>query len=229
MKKSLAVLAAAGGLAVGIAATANTASAQDYWNGGWHVGGDYYQPTDYGYGYGYLDNYAAPVGYSTIGMVAAPMQTVQTVTTVRTFRRTASAPRQIVTRRTTVSQLVAAPRTLYDYAGPAAAVAAPTYNTAAYYGSGYARPLYDYAYGAGYGRPLYDYAPAPAVAAPVLENVGYNRPLYNTVGYNRPLYDTVAPVVAAPISPAYYRYTYLWDRILVIDPQTGFLVRTLPR
>ena len=86
------------------------------------------------------------------------MQTVQTVTTVRTFRRTAYAPRQIVTRRTTVSQLVAAPRTLYDYAGPAAAVAAPTYNTAAYYGSGYARPLYDYAYGSGYARPLYDYA-----------------------------------------------------------------------
>ena len=77
MRKALAVLAAAGGLAVGIAATANTASAQDYWNGGWHVGGDFYQPTDYGYGYGYLDNYASPVGYSTIGMVAAPMQTVQ--------------------------------------------------------------------------------------------------------------------------------------------------------
>jgi len=214
MRKVLAVLAATASFAIGMAATATSAQADWYgndWYDGWH--GDYYQPVDYGYGYGYLNNYAAPVGYSTIGM-AAPVQTVQTVT-VRTIRPSRfSARRQVVTR-TTVSQ-IAAPRTLYDYAGaaPAASVAAPTYNNVAYYGAGY---------GAGYARPLYDYAgPAPAVAAPVVQGVGYGRPLYDVA---TPVVQTVAMPVAAP----YYRYTYLWDRTLVIDPQTGFVVQTIWR
>jgi hypothetical protein len=197
-------------------------SAQADWYGydwdGWH--GGYYQPVDYGYGYGYLNNYAAPVGYSTVGMVA-PMQTVQTVT-VRTIRPSRfSARRQVVTR-TTVSQI--APRTLYDYAGPApaASVGIPTYNNVAYYGGGY-----------GYSRPLYDYAgPAAAVAAPVVENVGYYGP-----ARARPLYDMATPVVAqtvavpvaAPVVAPYYRYSYLWDRTLVIDPATGFVVQTIWR
>jgi hypothetical protein len=210
MRKVLAGLAAAGSLAIGMAATATTAQADWYgydWNDGWH--GDYYQPVDYGYGYGYLNNYAAPVGYSTIGMVAAPVQTVQTVT-VRTIRPSRfSARRQVVTR-TTVSQI--APRTLYDYAGPAPAanVAVPAYNNVAYYGGGYARPLYDYA------------GPAPAVASPVVQSVGYGRPLYDVA---TPVVQTVAMPVAAP----YYRYTYLWDRTLVIDPATGFVVQTIWR
>jgi hypothetical protein len=205
MRKVLAVLAATGSLAIGMAATATTAQADWYgnnWYDGWH--GDYYQPVDYGYGYGYLNNYAAPIGYSTISM-AAPVQTVQTVT-VRTIRPSRfSARRQVVTR-TTVSQ-IAAPRTLYDYAGPvpAASVAVPTYNNVAYYGAGY---------GAGYARPLYDYAGPAPVASPVVQSVGYGRPLY----------DMATPVVAP-----YYRYTYLWDRTLVIDPQTGFVVQTIWR
>jgi hypothetical protein len=201
MRKVLAVLAATGSLAIGMAATATTAHADWYgydWDG-WH--GDYYQPVDYGYGYGYLNNYAAPVGYSTVGMVAPmPMQTVQTVT-VRTIRPSRfSARRQVVTR-TTVSQI--APRTLYDYAGPApaASVAVPTYSNVGYYNAGYSRPLYDYA------------GPAPAVAAPVVQNVGFYGP---------------AQTVAVPVAQPYYRYTYLWDRTLVIDP-SGFVVQTIWR
>ncbi|MGA7433463.1 MAG: hypothetical protein WBW35_23770 [Xanthobacteraceae bacterium] len=249
MSKILVALAAAASLAVGLAATATTANAQaDYWNGGWHVGGDYYQPTDYGYGY--LSDYGQPAGgYSAIATVA-PVRTVETIETVRTIRPARIARRQIVTRQTTISQ-VAYPRTLYDYTGPATAIAAPTYNTAGYYNANAARPLYDYAgpataiaaptyntaagynYGAGYARPLYDYAgPATAVAAPV-----YNTPAYYNygAGYARPLYDTVMPVVAqtvvaTPVSPApFYRYVYQWNRILVVDPQTNLVVRTLPR
>ena len=106
MRKVLAVLAATGGLAVGMAAMATSAQADWYgydWDG-WH--GGYYQPVDYGYGYGYLNNYAAPVGFSTVSMVApVPMQTVQTVT-VRTVRPSRFSARRVVTR-TTVSQIAA--------------------------------------------------------------------------------------------------------------------------
>lgn len=216
MRNVLAILTAAGSLAVGMAATATTASAQaDYWNGGWHVGGDYYQPTDYGYGY--LNNYGTPVVDYTTFVAAAPMRTVQTVETVRTIRPTRYAPRrQIVTRRTTISQL-SYQQPLYDYAGTAPAVS---------------RPLYDYAGTApAVSRPLYDYAgTAPAVAAP-LYSVGYRRPLYDVA---TPVAQTyIAPVAqtyAAPVSAApYYRYVYQWDRVLVIDPQTGLLVQTLAR
>lgn len=216
MRKLLAVLAATGSLAVGMSAMATSAQADWYgndWYDGWH--GDYYQPVDYGYGYGYLNNYAAPVGFSTVSMVA-PVQTVQTIQTVRTIRPSRfSARRQVVTR-TTVSQ-VAAPRPIYDYAGaaPAPAVAVPTYNNVAYYGGGYSRPLYDYA------------GPAAAVAAPVVQSVGYGRPLYDMatpVGV-----QTVAMPVAAPVAAPFYRYSYLWDRTLVIDPQTGFVVQTIWR
>ena len=152
MSKILVALAAAASLAVGLAATATTANAQaDYWNGGWHVGGDYYQPTDYGYGY--LSDYGQPAGgYSAIATVA-PVRTVETIETVRTIRPARTARRQIVTRQTTISQ-VAYPRTLYDYAGPATAIAAPAYNTAGYYNANATRPLYDYA------------GPATAIAAP---------------------------------------------------------------
>jgi hypothetical protein len=218
MRKVLAVLAATGSLAIGMSAMATSARADWYgndWYDGWH--GDYYQPVDYGYGYGYLNNYAAPVGYSTISMVA-PVQTVQTVT-VRTIRPSRfSARRQVVTR-TTVSQIApqVAPRTLYDYAGPApaASVAVPTYNGVAYYGGGYSRPLYDYA------------GPAPAVAAPVVQSVGYGRPLYDMA--TPVVAQTVAVPVAAPVAAPFYRYAYLWDRTLVIDPQTGFVVQTIWR
>jgi len=211
MRKVLAVLAATGSLAIGMAATATTAQADWYgydWND-WHFGGDYYAPT--AYGYGYLYNYAPPVAaVSTVGMVA-PVQTVQTVT-VRTIRPSRFAARRRVVTRTTVSQI--APRTLYDYAGPApaASVAVPAYSNVAYYGGGYSRPLYDYA------------GPAPAVAAPVVQSVGYGRPLYDYAG-PAPVVQTVAMPVAAP----YYRYTYLWDRTLVIDPATGFVVQTIWR
>jgi hypothetical protein len=219
------------------------------WNGGWHVGGDYYQPTDYGYGY--LSNYGSPGGdYSAIETVApAPM--VRTIRTVRTIHPAAhpTGRRQTVTQETTVSEVAESTtaQPLYDYAGAAPAVAAPGYGNAAYYGAGYARPLYDYAgsapvvaapvygnagyYGAGYARPLYDYAgSAPAVAAPVYGDAGY----YN-YGATRPLANSVTPVVtqtvvepvvnAAPL----YRYVYLWNRTLVIDPRTGLIVQTIPR
>jgi hypothetical protein len=209
MKKSLAALAAAGSVAVAMAATMTTASAQDYWNGGWHVGGDYYQASYYQpTTYGSLYDYVAPAAaYGSVSMVT-PMRTVQTIETVRTIRPAPwRSARRVVTRQTTISQVAYPSRTLYDYAAPAPAVSG--YNTAAYYnGSSYARPIYDYA--------------APSGGA-VWENVGA-----------RPLYDTVMPVAAtnfaAPMSGApYYRYTYLWDRILVIDPATGLLVRSIPR
>jgi len=99
MRKVLAVLAATGSLAIGMAATATTAQADWYgydWND-WHFGGDYYAPT--AYGYGYLYNYAPPVAaVSTVGMVA-PVQTVQTVT-VRTIRPSRFAARRRVVTRT---------------------------------------------------------------------------------------------------------------------------------
>jgi hypothetical protein len=209
MRKVLAVLAATGSLAVGMSAMATSAQADWYgydWNN-WRVGGDYYQPVGYDYGYGYLNNYAPVAAVSTIGMVA-PVQTVQTVT-VRTIRPSRfSARRQVVTR-TTVSQLATAPRALYDYAGPApaASVAVPTYNNVAYYGGSYSRPLYDYA------------GPAPAIASPVMAS-----PVVQNVGFYGP-----AQAVAMPVAAPYYRYTYLWDRTLVIDPATGFVVQTIWR
>jgi hypothetical protein len=41
--------------------------------------------------------------------------------------------------------------------------------------------------------------------------------------------QTVAVPVAAPVVAPYYRYSYLWDRTLVIDPATGFVVQTIWR
>ena len=219
MSKILVALAAAASLAVGLAATATTANAQaDYWNGGWHVGGDYYQPTDYGYGY--LSDYGQPAGgYSAIATVA-PVRTVETIETVRTIRPARIARRQIVTRQTTISQ-VAYPRTLYDYAGPATAIAAPAYNTAAYYNANATRAALRLC-GSGNGD--------------CRSGLQYRGRLQLWCGLRSPaLRYTVMPVVAqtvvaTPVSPApFYRYVYRWNRILVVDPQTNLIVRTLPR
>ncbi len=92
--------------------------------------------------------------------------------------------------------------------------------------------------------------PAPTVVA---RTVTATRPLYDTVApaavvtssdddYAPGLYDVVttppvssAPVVATRVvqdqytTPYFYRYVYEPDRILVIDPNTGVAVQSLPR
>jgi len=63
MRKVLAALVTTGCFAAAAILSAGAANAQvDAWNGGWHVGGDYYAPTDYSYGAAPIYNYgSAPV------------------------------------------------------------------------------------------------------------------------------------------------------------------------
>jgi hypothetical protein len=138
MRKVLTALLTAGCFAAGMALSASTANAQvDAWNGGWHVGGDYYYPTyssyeaapvyapaysaaEYSYGAAPLYNYAAAPTYSSVGYGygAAP---------------------------------------LYDYG------AAPAYGAVAYsYG---AAPLYNYAALPAYSPAVYGYGAAPLYGA----------------------------------------------------------------
>lgn len=70
-------------------------------------------------------------------------------------------------------------------------------------------------------QPLYDeVAPAPIVTS---SDTDYGPPLYDEV---------VAPGAPAPMTttqPFIYRYVYQPDRILVIDPNTGVAVQSIPR
>jgi hypothetical protein len=61
MRKILTALVVTGSIVAGMAALASPANAQAFSN--WHVGGDYYAPSYYSYGYGapgYGYGYAAP-------------------------------------------------------------------------------------------------------------------------------------------------------------------------
>jgi hypothetical protein len=147
-------------------------------------------------------------------VVMQPVQTVRTVTTVRTIQPRARHRAVVTTRRTyvTTSSVV-----------PAATTVAPAPTVAMTPGR-----LYDYVadYDSDYAAP----APAPVATTPY-----YSRPLYDTV------VTTPAPVAPAAVavpaavpitvgtSVAYYRYQYLPDRILVIDPNTGIVVQTILR
>jgi hypothetical protein len=241
MRKVLAALITAGCFAAATALSASTANAQDAWNGGWHVGGDFYYPTDtsygsapvYGYGSAPIYNYASAPSY---GYGSAPIYNY------------ASAP-------------------IYDYgAAPAygaALVEAPApapnyaYGSAPGYGPAVVgtpmpAPNYAYgsvpAYGSAVGAPVQTveivrtvYLPARSAArreiamrrtaSPAMAS---SRPLRDHAGSARvasnaqPLYDTAQS--AAPANAgSRYRYVYQRDRILVIDPSTGSLVQTLRR
>jgi hypothetical protein len=158
-------------------------------------------------------------------VTSQPATTITTVTRtvrtvpVRTWHRQVWH-RQVITTRTVTQRVVPAttvinrsvaanPQPLYDQVTPAPAVVAtsPDYSW---------RDSWRYR---DYRRPLYDYAPA-------------------AYDYSRPLYDTVAATPSAAVidngsvlstQPYLYRYVYLSDRILVIDPATGDAIQTIPR
>ena len=166
MRKVLTALATAGTIAAAALVTASTADAQWGWRDGWHVGGDYYHPTDYGYGSAPLYNYGTVPTYGSTAIVA-PMPTVETIETVRTIRPVArsTARREIVTRQTTIRSFATNTysQPLYNYAGSPAVVSAPAYDHPSYYD-----------YGTSYAPPLYNTATMPTtVAAPVIAMPAY--------------------------------------------------------
>ncbi len=130
-----------------------------------------------------------------------PAQTIRTTVTTRTVRPASrAARRQIVTTRTVTRERVV----------PAPTVVARTVTAT--------RPLYD------------TVAPVPVVTS---SDYDYYAPgLYDAV--------TTAPVSSATVittpvvqdqytTPYFYRYVYEPGRILVIDPNTGIAVQSLPR
>jgi len=239
MRKVLAALITAGCFAAATALSASTANAQvDAWNSGWHVGGDFYYPTDTSYSstpiYGYG---SAPI----YGYGSAPIYNY------------ASAP---------IYDYGTAPA--YGAAVVGATVPAPNYA----YGSGPAygpavvgtpMPAPNYAYGSGpaygsaVGAPVQTveivrtvYLPARSAAHREIAMrraarpaMVYSPPLHDHAGSAsvasnaQPLYDTAITPVAQSAAPAnagpLYRYVYQRDRILVIDPSTNTVVQTLRR
>ncbi|MGA2894199.1 MAG: hypothetical protein ABSE22_15140 [Xanthobacteraceae bacterium] len=124
---------------------------------------------------------------------------VETVQTTETVRTVRPAPSRSARR-----QVVTTRRTVTRQVVPTSTVVARTVPAAP-------QPLYDVV------------SPAPAATSPD--------------DYGPPLYDTAAPAVAAtPIAqdglaaqPFIYRYVYEPDRILVIDPNNGVAVQSIPR
>jgi hypothetical protein len=94
MRRFLTALATAGIIATTALVTVSTADAQWGWRGNWRVGGDYYSPSDYGYGSAPLYNYGSIPTYGSVATVE-PMQTIETIETVRTIRPAA----RLATRR----------------------------------------------------------------------------------------------------------------------------------
>jgi hypothetical protein len=162
-------------------------------------------------------------------VTSQPATTITTVTrTVRTVPVRTWHPqvwhRQVITTHTVTQRVAPAttvinrsvaanPQPLYDQVTPAPAVVATSPD---YAWRDSSRDSWRYR---AYGRPLYDYAPA-------------------AYDYSRPLYDTVAATPSAAVidngsvlstQPYLYRYVYLSDRILVIDPATGDAIQTIPR
>lgn len=150
---------------------------------------------------------------TTITTVTRTVRTVPVRTWHRQVITTRTVTQRVVPATTVINRSVAAnPQPLYDQVTPAPAVVAtsPDYSW---------RDSWRYR---DYGRPLYDYAPAAPAA----------------YDYSRPLYDTVAATPSAAAidngsvlstQPYLYRYVYLSDRILVIDPATGDAIQTIPR
>jgi hypothetical protein len=234
MRKVLTALITTGCFAAVAVLPATPAIAQvDAWNGGWHVGGDYYAPTDYSYGVAPIYNYGSAPVYNyaygsapTYGYGSAPLYDY------------ASAPS-------------------YDYG------TAPAYNTVAVatpapsYAFGSARgygpavveapmqaPGYAYgsvpAYGSVVGAPIQTvivrtiYLPARSAARRdvVMRHAARPAVADNGASNARPIYDTAATPVAHSAGPAKgpaYRYVYQRDRILVMDPSTNTVVQTLHR
>jgi hypothetical protein len=132
MRKVLTALLTAGCFAAATALTASTANAQvDAWNGGWHVGGDYYYPTYSSYSAAPIYDYGSAPAYGAAeySYGSAPLYDYGTVAAYSPPGYSyASAP-------------------LYNYAAAPAAVAA--YGPAGYsYGS---PALYNYGAVPGYG------------------------------------------------------------------------------
>jgi hypothetical protein len=91
MSKLLTALVAAVSIAGAAAVTASPANAQ--WGGGWHVGGDYYYPSAYGYGYGgygyggygYGVGVAPVAPYAIVAVPTVPAIAVPAVPAVPTY------------------------------------------------------------------------------------------------------------------------------------------------
>lgn len=246
MRKVLTALLAAGCFAATTALLASTANAQvDAWNGGWHVGGDYYAPTYSSYDLAPVYDYGSAPVYSTAAYSYG------------------SAPLYNYGAAPTYGQAAYGngPAPLYDY-GTAAA-----YGQAAYgYGSA---PLYNYGTAPAYGPAVVGaqiqpvrtveivrtvYLPARSaagrriatrrtavqqtaetahsnVAAPAYQNTAYSN---RGADGAHSLYDTAAApapqqvAARADTHPA-YRFVYQRDRILMIDPSTNAVVQTLHR
>jgi len=138
-------------------------------------------------------------------VATVPLQTVETVRTVRSTttprRREARRPvRSVTTTRTTVRERVLpAPLVATASATPAVqAIAEPGYDEIVQAPGTYAAPLYDVV------GPLAPPAPTGVLAQPVAGG------------------GVVMPVPA-------YRYVYEPDRILVIDANTGIAMQAIPR
>ncbi len=238
MRKVLTTLITAGCFAAATALSASTANAQvDTWNGGWHVGGDYYYPTDYSYGPATIYNYGSAPAYGS-----APIYNY------------ASAPIYDYAPAPAYSAAVVgapAPAPIYAYGS------APDYGSAAAYGPAVVEvpmqaPNYAYgsapAYGSAVGAPVQTvevvrtvYLPARSAvhreivtrrtARPALAENTSSRPpreharSASVASNTQPLYDTAASANAG--TP--YRYVYQRDRILVIDPSSNTVVQTLRR
>ncbi len=232
MRKVLTALLSAGCLAVtatfATILSASTANAQsDAWNGGWHVGGDYYYPTYYSYGAAPIYDYGFAPAYSTPGHTygPAPLYDYGSAPAYSTTGYSysygsaplysygvepASGPVVIGTQIQPV-QTVDTVRTVY---APQRPVVRRVHRPAEFTRSG---PQQD--------------ETASNVAAPVSRataNDDYGaaraRPLYNTAA--APIAQ--AGTASADARPA-YRYVYRRDRILVIDPATNVVVQTLHR
>jgi hypothetical protein len=128
-----------------------------------------------------------------------PMQTIQTTETTRTVR---PAPRNM--RRQIVTTRTVTRQRLV----PASTVVARTVTTAP-------RTLYDVA------------APGPVVTT---SDDDYAPRLYDEVTTAPAAAPFAGPVVQDQYTtPFFYRYVYEPDRILVIDPNTGVAVQSIPR
>jgi hypothetical protein len=134
-------------------------------------------------------------------VAATPLETVETVKTVRTttpvvrhhVTRTRTADRVTTVRTTTVQQIAMPPATAaYDELMQGELMQGP--------------PLYD-------------------VVAPAAPPLVATQPIVPAVA---PVVGGVAPIAAGTALPL-YRYVYEPDRILVIDPATNIAIQAIPR
>jgi hypothetical protein len=228
MRKVLAALIAIGCFAAAAALSAGTANAQvDTWNGGWHVGGDYYQP-EYGYGaapnYGYgsapLYNYASAPIYNYSPAPAYGAAPIYDYASPPNYGYGSAAAYGTVAVAAPV-QTVEIVRTVYLPARSAAHRAIVT-----------RQPVRHVAAVTTHSAPLYNYSGTASVVAPA--PTYHNATYYDYAAGTRPLYDTAAVPLAQPVAaPAnagpVYRYVYQRDRILVMDPSTDTVIHTIPR